>query len=60
MDPFVGVVVFTIGIGLFVFPVPLSVPVADRVAGTTEHGATVAVRGIALVIVAVGVGIIFL
>lgn len=60
MNSFVGVVLFTVGLGLFVFPVPIAAGISEWAPGLSDHTATVAVRAVGLGIVAVGTALIFL
>lgn len=54
MNQFVGLVVFSIGLGLFVFPQGVAAGVGERIGRTAGHWETVAVRAVGVLGMAAG------
>lgn len=54
MNVLVGLLTFTVGLGLFVFPRGVASVVAGLLGGEADHWTTVAVRGVGILAMAFG------
>ena len=58
MYSLVGIVAFTVGLGLFVFPLPIFDVLSNRFKPLSSHGSTVVARAFGIALMALGFALV--